>query len=209
MPILIISLIIQIALVVHIVKTGRNMTWIFVVLFFPLVGSIAYFIVELLPELSGTRTARKWKRNIAKTVNPDKDFKTASQNLAIADTVQNSMTLAAAYLTKGQYSEAKELYSRCLRGVHVDDPDILLGLAKAQYGLGEYAETINTLDGLKAKNPDYKSAEGHLLYARSLEQLGSVDAAIHEYEALVKYYPGPEPASRLALLLKSRGESGR
>ena len=85
MPIAIISLIIQIALVVHIVKTGRNMTWVFIVIFVPLVGSIAYFIVELLPELSGSRTARNLKRNISKAVDPNKDFKSASQRLEIAD----------------------------------------------------------------------------------------------------------------------------
>ena len=105
MPIAIISLIIQIALVVHIVKTGRNMTWVFIVIFVPLVGSIAYFIVELLPELSGTRTARSLKRNISEAVDPNKDFKSASQRLALADTVQNSMTLAAECLARGKYGQ--------------------------------------------------------------------------------------------------------
>ena len=207
MPIAIISLIIQIALVVHIVKTGRNMTWVFIVIFVPLVGSIAYFIVELLPELSGTRTARSLKRNISEAVDPNKDFKSASQRLALADTVQNSMTLAAECLARGKYADAQDLYSRCLKGVHSDDPDIHLGLARAQFGLGEFGEAVKTLDALKAKNPDYKSADGHLLYARCQEQLGNTEAAIHEYEALVSYYSGPEPSCRLALIFKSQGKT--
>ena len=51
MPIIVISIIIQLALVVHIMKTGRNTTWVFIVLIFPLIGSLAYCIIELLPEL--------------------------------------------------------------------------------------------------------------------------------------------------------------
>ena len=36
-----------------------------------------------------------------------------------------------------------------------------------------------------------------------------IQAAIEEYEALVRYYPGPEPACRLALICKARGASQR
>src|SRR5262250_2860377 len=96
----IISLIIQLALVVHILKTGRGLMWVMIVLFFPLIGALAYFIVELLPELSQSRTARNMRRGISKTVDPHKDFRSATQNLAIADTVQNAITLGNQLLEK-------------------------------------------------------------------------------------------------------------
>ena len=43
----------QIALVVHVLRTGRAIYWIYLIMFLPVIGSIAYFIVELLPDLSG------------------------------------------------------------------------------------------------------------------------------------------------------------
>ena len=58
---LILSLIIQVGLIVHIVKTGRGMMWVFIVLFFPLVGALAYFIVEILPELPKTPVGKVHK----------------------------------------------------------------------------------------------------------------------------------------------------
>jgi hypothetical protein len=68
---------------------------------------------------------------------------------------------------------------------------------------------VQTLDTLKEKNPDFRSADGHLLYARAKEQLGDIEDAVHEYEALASYYPGPEPACRLGLIFKSQGDVER
>jgi len=209
MAFLILSLIVQVALVVHVLKTGRGLMWVMIVLFFPLVGALAYVIVELLPEWSKSRTAHNMRRGISKTVDPDKDFRNAAQNLAIADTVQNAISLGNHYLEKSQFGEARDLYLRFLKGVHADDPVLLLGLARAHFGLGEFAEAASTLDRLKTANPDFKSPEGHMLYARSQEALGNTAAAIHEYEALCRNSSGPEPVCRLALLLKSTGEVQR
>lgn len=207
MPFFIVSLVIQVALVVHILKTGRNVSWVFIVLFFPLIGSIAYFIVELWPELTHSPTAHSARRKLAGVVNPNKDLQDASRNLAVADTVQNAMALAEECLEKQRYGEARQLYERCLRGVHADDPVALFGLARSQYGLGDFAGVVKTLDLLKERNPDHRSPDGHLLYAKALEQLGSTDAAIHEYDVLTTYYAGPEPACRLGAILKARGKA--
>ena len=45
----------------------------------------------------------------------------------------------------------------------------MLGLARAEFGLGRSEDTVKTLDELRRRWPDYQSAEGHLLYARALE----------------------------------------
>jgi hypothetical protein len=82
-------------------------------------------------------------------------------------------------------------------------------LAKAHFGLEDYAAVLKTLEDLKASNPSARSPEGHLLYARAQEELGKLDEAIHEYEALAEYFPGPEARCRLATLLKQKGEHER
>ena len=205
MPLIALSIVVQLALVVHIIKTGRNTTWVFIVLFFPLIGSLAYFIMELLPELTNTRSARSAQRKLATAVDPDKALREASERYAVARTAQTAMDLAGEYLLRANFSEAKEIYARALSGVHDDDPDLLLGLAQAHFGLAEYAAVITCLDTLKAKNPAKTSQDGHLLHARALEGLGRVEEAMHEYETLVGYYVGPEPSCRLGELLKAQG----
>jgi hypothetical protein len=205
MPYFIVSLVIQLALVVHILKTGRNMTWVFIVLFFPLIGTLAYIIVELLPEWTNSPSAHRARRTLSSVVNPDKNLHQASRSLAVADTVQNAMALAQECLDKSRYGEARQLFERSLRGVHADDPHLLLGLAQSEFGLGDFGGTVKTLELLKEKNPGHRSPEGHLLYAKAQESLGNTEEAIHEYQALLTYYAGPEPACRLASIFKARG----
>lgn len=98
MPYFILSLIIQVGLVVHVLKTGRNMSWIFILLFFPLVGTLAYLIVELLPEFSNSRGAHQARRKLSRTIDPDRELRQATQQLAVADTVKNAIALAEQYL---------------------------------------------------------------------------------------------------------------
>jgi hypothetical protein len=207
MPIFIIAILIQLGLIVHVLKTGRNTMWVFVLIFAPMIGGLAYFIVELLPELTNSRSARQARRSVAKAINPDRDLKHASRQLAVAETAQNSIKLANEYLDRSQFAEAKELLLRSRKGVHADDPVILLSIAKAQFGLQEYADVLKTLEELKNTNPSARSPEGHMLYARAHEELGNIDAALHEYEALAKYFPGPEPRCRTAQILKARGDT--
>jgi hypothetical protein len=209
MPIFIVSLIIQLALIVHVLKTGRNTFWVFVLLFAPVIGGIAYFIVELLPELTNSRSGRQARRSVSKVINPDGDLKHASRQFAVADTVQNSIVLANQFLERSQYAEAKDILERSRKGVHADDPVILLLLAKSHFGLQDHAAVLKTLEELKTSNPSARSPEGHLLYARAQEESGKLDEAIHEYEALAQYFPGPEPRCRLATLLKQKGEDER
>ncbi|MBF0452551.1 MAG: PLDc N-terminal domain-containing protein [Candidatus Magnetomorum sp.] len=54
-----IILIFQVFFAVHAVKTGRRMTWLFIILLFPVVGSIIYFITAMLPDLMENRRI-KW-----------------------------------------------------------------------------------------------------------------------------------------------------
>ena len=169
-------------------RPGRNTTWVFILIFAPLIGALAYFIVELLPEWSNSRGARGARRNLSRALNPDRDLRAASDRLALADTPQNAITLADECMRKGRFAEAKELYQRALKGIHAEDPVLLLGVAKAQFELGDHSGAIQSLDELKAKNPAHTSADGHLLYARAKEQSGALAEAIEEYEALVNYF---------------------
>lgn len=202
----IISILIQVLMVIHIIKTGRSTTWIWVVVMLPLAGSIAYLVLEVIPDLLGTRTGRRALENISKTINPNKDLNRASLSLERADTADNNRRLADEFLVRNQFAEAKELYEKCLRGVHETDPVIMAGLAKAEFGLGDFARTKNILDKLIETNPDYKNEECHLLYARSLEILNDLSGAEHEYKALAQYYSGPEAKYRYALLCKRLGK---
>lgn len=206
MPFIILSVLVQVALIVHIVKTGRNTTWLWIVLMLPGAGSIAYLIVEVLPDLMNGRSGRQVTRKVQSVVNPNRDINAASREYAKANTVENSMRLADEYLSQGVYDKAKTLYQKCLSGLYADDPELLYGLAQSQFGLDEFAGVVQTLDELKTKNPGYRNADAHLIYARSLAGLERVDEAQHEFTALHSYFPGPAASFYYGLFLKSQGK---
>jgi len=206
MPLVVLSVIVQIAFIIHILKTGRNTTWIWVVMMLPAAGAAAYFFMEILPDLRQSRSGVKAQRGLGKIMNPNKGLKEATNNFTVVDTVENSSKLAAEYLNKGEFAEAKALYEKCLTGIHEDDPDLMYGLAQAEYGLENYSRTRQVLDDLIRNNPTYKNVDAHLLYARCLVKLNETDAALKEFSALDEYYPGPEATYRYAMLLQTLGK---
>jgi len=54
----------QIALAVHVVRTGRPIIWVLLILFFPLVGSVIYIIAELIPEWERQNTLQRWVADV-------------------------------------------------------------------------------------------------------------------------------------------------
>lgn len=199
----------QVALVIHIVKTGRNTLWIWLVIFVPLVGGLAYFAVEILPELMGSRSAKRAASGLRKTVDPHRDLRQASQQLAVNDSVDSRRRVADQLFERGRFQEAMDHYRAAMTGIYSHEPLLMLGVARSQFALNQFAAARQTLDELIANNPDFKSAEGHLLYARALEAEGNSDKAMSEYQALSKYYSGAEAMYRHAMLLKRQGQTER
>ncbi len=209
MHIMFLSLIIQILLVIHILKNRRDTVWVWIVIIFPLVGSVAYIVVELIPGYMRTHQGRQTQKNIQKILNPQKSFNDALSSYEMADTVRNTENLAFECMNKGMYEEARNLYLKALDGVHSNDPQLLHGLAQAEFSLGNYESVKTTLNRLMEHNPDYQDNNAHLLYARALEGLGEKQSALDVYEALESYAPGPEALYRYAMLLRETGNSDK
>lgn len=203
------SLAVQIYFGIHAVKTGRPFVWVLVIILTSVIGCAAYVIIELLPEWWASRKGQEVKNAIGKKIDPEKDLKTAQQALVKVDNILNRINLAEEYFKLKRYAEARELYARCLTGPHKEDPQIMLSLAKAEFGLANYTAVLEMLDKLKAANPKAKLPDAHLLYARSLEGMGRLAEAINEYEALSLDYPTPEPVCLLAQIYQAQGNKSR
>jgi hypothetical protein len=80
----------------------------------------------------------------------------------------------------------------------------MLGLAQAQFDKGDAHAARETLDELIARNPEFRSPAGHLLYARALEAEGDIAKALEEYRVLAPAYPGAEGSVRYAQLLAAQ-----
>lgn len=207
MPLVIISVLIQVAFVLHVIKTGRSTTWIWVVVMLPLAGSLAYIILEILPGLTSSRAGRSASRKIQSVVNPNKEINSAANHYSMVGSVENSMRLADECIKKGLFAEARDLYEKCLVGPHKGDPKLMLGLATSEFYLGENQKAKDILDELIRVNPGYKNQDAHLLYARALDGLDAAAEALHEYETLHGYFTGPDATYYFASFLKSNNQT--
>ena len=210
MPILyVVGIAISLPLIVHCIKTGRNRGWIWLLLSLPLVGSAVYFCVEVLPDLGNSRAGRRAVRGLRDTLNPEGDLRRAENAVKISGNVASRQKYADELVRLGRAAEALPIYQTCLTGIFAEDPKVMLGYANAQFAAGEPAAARATLDELIRKSPDFKSADGHLLYARALEGEGNHEKALSEYAAIAEYFTGAEAGVRYAMLLKQVGQTSQ
>lgn len=217
---LILFYLVPLAVIIHVIKTGRNTVWIWVIVILsfagivapligtigPLFASLIYAAVEILPELFRGGPARRTARGLKKTINPFGDLRRFEQEAEVTGNVASRQRYAEELLRHGRCAEAIAQYRQTLSGLYEHDPNLMLGLARAQFGNGEAAAARATLEALMRHNPDFSSPERHLLYARALEQEGNLERALEEYRAIAPAYPGAEAAVRYAQLLERQGE---
>jgi hypothetical protein len=209
MPLVLLTVAIQVIAVVHLFRTGRDMRWLFLIILVPFVGCLAYFIIEVLPSLRNSPTARRTLRRAQRAIDPNRSLRENSLNYERSQNVDTASKLADELTKAGRYAEAIRICNEARTGLFENDPKILLALAQAQFASQDYAAAIGTLDDLRAKNPGLRSADGHLIYARSLEESGATERALEEYAALANYYPGAEARVRQALLHKRLGQTAK
>ncbi|GAB3041793.1 MULTISPECIES: tetratricopeptide repeat protein [Oleiagrimonas] len=196
-----VSLALQIACAVHVIRSGRSLYWIWLLLIASYLGVAIYVLAAVIPDLQSNPGGRKAARKAMQTLDPARRRRALQRRLETSDTIDNRRHLAEECLELGDYTNAEELYRGLLKGLYAEDPDFMLGLARAQGGQDDFAAARDTLDALARTNPNYTSHEGDLLHARCLEALGDTAAALQAYSVLARSYPGEEGRYRYGHLL--------
>jgi len=198
----ILPLAIEVALIVHLIRTGRDRIWFFIIIFIPLAGSIAYVIIELLPDLIRSHGAARVSAGISNVVDPDKKLRERQAMLALAPTVANRMALAEVWMEKGQPAKAVDLYSECLNGLYKNDTAIMASLGRALHAAGYnvrarliYEELVR-IHGALAEDRDL------LCFASVLDSCGETAEAEKAYRIAVAKSRGLEARSRYVAFLK-------
>jgi hypothetical protein len=201
---LLVSVALQIACAVHVVRSGRQLYWIWILFIGSYLAVIVYLLVAVIPDLRNDPRSRHAATRVLHTIDPERRRRAIQQKLEIADTVDNRRALAEESMRLGDFANAAELYRSVLKGVYATDASFLLGLAQAQAGHEDFADARTTLDELFSTNPNFRHADAELLRARVLESDGDVDAALERYHTLATSYPGEEARYRYGALLKRR-----
>ena len=203
------SLLISILLCVHVVRTGREMYWLWIILAFQPIGGLVYAVAILGPELLGGRTARRMGQAARQTLDPDRNYREARRAHDDSPTVANAMRLAAAAMAMGRHAEAEGLYREAARGVHADDPALLLGRANALIELQRPAEALAILEQLGHEKAESRTPASTLALARAYEGLGRNAEAEAAYDWAAGRLPGLEGLGRFAAFLAHTGRRGQ
>ncbi len=201
------SIVLQALLIIHVIKTGRNQIWIWVLALLSFAGVLAYVAVELVPDLLRSRTAQRTARGMKKALDPEADLRRLEHEARLTGNVASRQRYADELVQHGRNGEAVAVYRQALTGLYEHDPGLMLGLARAQFAQGDPAAARATLDELMRHNPDFRSPDALLLHARALEGEGNIEQALQEYRGLAGHYPGAEAAVRYAQLLKAQGKA--
>jgi hypothetical protein len=201
--------VLQLTVVYHAFRTRRPYYWIFVIMAFPLMGALIYFLIEILPGTRSERSLRKIGNDIVKAVNPDGGLKRRAEELAICGSVENKLKLADELVERGMFDEAIELYKSAREGQYYFAPDLLYGFARARFFNGEYLEARKLLGDLQEHAPRYYTQEVALMKARAAAKFGDRATARAEIETLLDNFVGLEARYRYAELLFDDGQAAR
>jgi hypothetical protein len=199
-------ILIQFSFAFHALKTGRPYWWIFIIMGFPVMGCLIYYLVEVFPNSREQRKVNRAARKFAKILQPHADLKRRAEELEICGSIENKMALAEECMSNEMYAEAYMLYESCLTGAYRTDGAILFGLARAAVEHRDWGNASGALARLKAEAPKTRPQEVRLLEARVLEGRGENDAALAVYRDLIPVFVGLEARYRYGEMLARLGQ---
>jgi hypothetical protein len=192
------ALVMTVLLCVHVVRSGRELFWLWIIILAQPIGGLIYLVAIVLPELFGGRVARRISRVARETLDPNRAYREAKANHDDSPTVANAMRLAQAASGLGRHDEAEALYREAAQGVHAEDPALLLGRANALIELGRHAEALAVLEALGQDADKGRTPQAALALGRAYEGLGRYDEADTAYDWAAARLPGLEAIARYA-----------
>ena len=185
----ILPIIVQVLLIIHVIKTGRDRFWIYILIFIPVAGPLAYFFVEILPAVLSNPNTARLKTQIGDSINPGRRVADLELQLEVADTVENRKRLADEHLRNGNHEKAISLYQSCLEGIYEDDTYILSSLAEAYYRNRDLPNAKRILEKLETMGELSSKYTAWFVYAKVLEETNCFEDAEREYQALEGTFP--------------------
>ena len=162
---------------IHVVRTGREMFWLWLFIIGPLIAPAFYFFAVLMPELVGGRTARNVGKAARLALDPERDYRAAKTALEDTPTAGNRMRVAQAAAALGRWEDAERAWNEAAQGHWAEDPAILKGHAEVLLELGRFEEALKRLEQVKAIGREGETPQVVLSFARAYEGLGRNDEA--------------------------------
>lgn len=194
-----ISLVLQAICAIHCIRKGNQGKWIWIIVFLPLIGCIAYIFTEIFNE----RDLKNVQSGIGSIFGAT-GIKKLEENLRFSDTFRNKVALADAYFAAGYTDKAIALYESSLTGSFTENEHVRFQLILAYFEKQRYSEVITFAKKLY-KFPQFTRSRAHMFYALALEQAGETEQAEKEFKIMKGRFSYFEPRYNYGLFLVRAG----
>lgn len=196
------TLLLQLICVWHCIKKGNQQKWIWIIIFLPVIGSIIYFFSEIV---SG-RDVNRLSLGVGSVIDPGRNIRKLEAQLKFADTHQNRVALADAWLQKGEMEKAIKLYEGSLTGVFAENEYVFRQLIIAYAKAGTYDKII-PLAKKVYYSPGFLRSAAHIAYAKALTFIGQFQLAEKEFQNMNGKFADYEPRYHYGLFLLEQGRT--
>ncbi len=156
----------------HCYVNRNNYYWFFAILFVPVLGSILYLFMNVVQK----RDVDKMQVDIVSVLNPTKKIKDLEKKFKFAETFENQVKLADAYLEAEHHEKAIENYKASLKDVFRNDFYTISKLEEAYYFSSQFDKAIVCAEKITT-DQKFKKSNAAFLYALALEKMGDATTA--------------------------------
>lgn len=175
-------IILQLGCILHVVFTGRPYWWIGFLIVGPVVGALAYIVVEMRPWFERL----DWRSSLWKLRGRKARMRICEAALAESPTVGHRISLAEELCSQGMLAQACDVLAAGLTGAFRDDPTLLLLLVDVHLKRGQISEAEQYLDRCREPFLHDQEKRVSLYRGRTLALQGRFSEAEPIFQSLVK-----------------------
>lgn len=164
---------------IHCIRKGNQNKWIWLIIFIPVIGCIAYIFTEIFTK----NEINQVQSGVSSIFNPTGKIKSHQDNLRFRDTFDNRLALADAYLAAGQSDSAIDLYEKSLVGTFAEHEHGNMQLIIAYFEKRRFADVIRIARKIYPL-PQFVRSRPHMLYAMALAYNNESAAAEKEFSLM-------------------------
>ncbi len=191
-----ISIVLQAICAIHCMRKGNQNKWIWIIVFLPIIGCIAYIYTEMFDK----RDIHKVQSGVGAVFNPSGTIKKLEANVQFTDTINNRVALADAYLNAGYTDKAINMYESCLIGNFSENEYVNIKLIVA-YAEAQRYDAIVPIGAKIYHLPQFPKSKSHTLYAMALAATGNVELAEKEFRTRLGRFSSYESRYQYGMFL--------
>jgi hypothetical protein len=192
------SVLFQVAMVVHWVKVRPEVYWLWIILFLGPLGALIYFVVEVAPTI-------RWKLPAVERLERRRRKQQLERIVSDSPTQESLAQLARICALEGELERAIELYGEAIRR-DPHDTDALFGRGKALLEIGKPALAVEDLRKVFDQEPTHAFYQAAVSLAEAHEANGQDAEARRIYESILGRTTVSAAYYGYARLLARRGD---